>query len=323
MNRLHHLQETLPMNVLDYADNENVEFVILDYNSTDGLELWMKNNLHSFASKVVYYKTNQPQFYNRSHSRNMAFRLATGDVLINLDADNYAGKGFLEYIEKVFEQNQSVFMAPQDESLSDTFGKIGMAKVDFLTVRGYDEIIKGYGFEDNDIKNRLQNLGSKKVEYSQPAFLKAITHTEEERIKNEFIYHHLQKIFVEKISHQKAKILFVYQDNSYESAQIADSIFTTFENKDNFIKPLEVLNRYFMLDQSIEKGIFREDLVQNATQIKERETIFSIINFYSQLTNKLRFMDNFHHQRIAVNEAGFGCGRVIKNFDESNPIILS
>lgn len=323
MNRLHHLQETLPMNVLDCADNENVEFVILDYNSTDGLDLWMKNNLHSLASKVVYYKTNEPKFYNRSHSRNMAFRLATGDILINLDADNYAGKGFFDNVKEVFEQNQSVFIAPQDESLSDTFGKIGMTKADFLAIKGYDEMIKGYGFEDNDIKNRLQNLGRKKLEYSQPEFLKAITHTEEERIKNEFIYHHLQNIFVEKISHQKAKLLFVYQDNTYESAHVADSIFTDFENQDNFIKPLEALNRYFILDQSIEKGIFREDLVQNASQIEEKETIFSLINFYSQLTNKLRFMDNFHNQRIAVNEVGFGCGTVIKNFEVSNPIILS
>jgi hypothetical protein len=63
--------------------------------------------------------------------------------------------------------------------------------------------------------------------------------------------------------------------------------------------------------------------VQNAHQIEEKETIFSLINFYSQLTNKLRFMDNLHNQRIAVNEAGFGCGTVIKNFEESNPIILS
>lgn len=68
MNRLHHLQETLPINVLNCGDNDSVEFVILDYSSTDGLEFWMKNNLHSFASKVVYFKTTEPQFYNRSHS---------------------------------------------------------------------------------------------------------------------------------------------------------------------------------------------------------------------------------------------------------------
>ncbi|MDZ7900482.1 MAG: glycosyltransferase family A protein [Arcicella sp.] len=81
----------------------------------------------------------------------MAFRLATGDIVINLDADNYVGKGFGEYIKEVFKQNQSVFIAPHAQSLSDTFGKISMTKDDFLTIRGYDEVIKGYGFEDNDI----------------------------------------------------------------------------------------------------------------------------------------------------------------------------
>jgi hypothetical protein len=34
-------------------------------------------------------------------------------------------------------------------------------------------------------------------------------------------------------------------------------------------------------------------------------------------------MDNLHNHRITVNEAGFGCGTVIRNFEESNPIVLS
>jgi len=85
MNRLHHLKETLPMNVADNATTENIEFVILDYNSTDGLEAWMQQKFDIFCGKVVYFKTTQPTFYNRSHSRNMAFRLASGDVVCNLE----------------------------------------------------------------------------------------------------------------------------------------------------------------------------------------------------------------------------------------------
>ncbi|MDZ7900480.1 MAG: hypothetical protein U5N85_20950 [Arcicella sp.] len=168
----------------------------------------------------------------------------------------------------------------------------------------------------------MQNLGRKNLEYSQPEFLQAITHTEEERIKNEFIYQHLQKVFVEKMNHQRAKLLFVYQDDTYESAHIADSVFNALEKPDNFIQPLEVLNRYFIIDQSVEKGNFRTDLLQNAHQIIEKESIFSLVNFYSQLTNKRRFMDNLHNHRIAVNEAGFGGGTVFKNFDNANPIVL-
>lgn len=323
MNRLHHLQETLPMNLADCETNNNVEFVILDYNSSDGLEHWMKNNFHHFSSKVAYYKTTEPSYYNRSHSRNMAFRLASGDIVCNLDADNFAGKGFAEYIESIFRQNQSVFVTPKDESLSDTFGKVCMTKNDFMQIRGYDEAIKGYGFEDYDIKNRLLNLGRTQIDFEQIQFLKAIGHSEEERIKNEFTYNHLESLFVEKINLQQTKLFFIYKDSTYESAIIADSIYTKLENQDYFIKPLKVLNRYYIVKKTIKKGNFYANLTSNATIIEKQETIVAVINFYSQLTNKLRFMDNFHNKRIVVNTESFGHGTVIKNFANSNPITLA
>jgi glycosyltransferase involved in cell wall biosynthesis len=323
MNRLHHLQETLPKNLQDCASSGNVEFVILDYNSTDGLENWMKENSHAFGSKVVYYKTTEPTFYNRSHSRNMAFRLATGDVVCNLDADNYAGNGFVEHLTKIFQENNNILVAPKDESLSDTFGKISMTKQDFLQVKGYDEAIKGYGFEDNDIKNRLINLGRKEIGFEQTEFLKAISHTEEERVKNEFTYNHLHKLYVEKINHQKTKLVFVYKDSTYESAVVADSVFVETEKQDLFVKPLEVLHRYFIVEDSIEKGSFTAENLEKMIEIEQKNSIIPVINFYSQLTNKRRFMENFRNKRIIVNEESFGKGVVVKNFQYSNPIILS
>lgn len=323
MNRLHHLKETLPMNLADNAVTENIEFVILDYNSTDGLETWMQQNFDNFCGKVVYFKTTQPTFYNRSHSRNIAFRLASGDIVCNLDADNYAGKGFAEYLTAIFQQHHSIFIAPQNNNLSDTFGKISTTKSDFLQLKGYDEAIKGYGFEDNDLKNRLKNLGRTEVTFNDVEFLKAITHTEEERIKNEYIYNHLQSIFVEKLSYWQSKLTIRYKDNTYESAHIIDSMFSNTNSEPHEVKALEFLNRYYILEGSIEKGLFSEDLVVNATLITKQEIIISTINFYSQLSNKLRFVDNFHNKRTSVNDKSFGCGIVYKNFDYTKPIILA
>ncbi|WP_188764871.1 glycosyltransferase family 2 protein [Emticicia aquatilis] len=323
MNRLYHLKETLPMNLADNIATENIEFVILDYNSTDGLEDWVQQNFDQFCGKVAYFRTTQPTFYNRSHSRNMAFRLASGNIVCNLDADNYAGKGFAEYLTAMFQQHNSIFIAPQNNNLSDTFGKISTTKSDFLQIRGYDEAIKGYGFEDNDLKNRLTNLGRTEATFNDTEFLKAITHTEEERIKNEFIYNHLQAIFVENLSYWQSKLTILYKDNTYESAQIIDSMYSNPSIEIETIRPLEFLNRYYILEDSIEKGLFNEDLVANATVVTKQETLISTINFYSQLSNKLRFMDNFHNKRTTVNDESFGSGIVYKNFDYTNPIILA
>lgn len=93
MNRLKHLQETLEKNILDNFLVDEVEFVVLDYNSQDGLEEWIAQSMMKYIEMgiLVYYRTTEPAYYRRSHSRNMVFRLAEGEVVCNLDADNYLG----------------------------------------------------------------------------------------------------------------------------------------------------------------------------------------------------------------------------------------
>ena len=41
MNRLKHLRRTLPKNIADNKDYDNCVFVVLNYNSQDGLHEWM------------------------------------------------------------------------------------------------------------------------------------------------------------------------------------------------------------------------------------------------------------------------------------------
>jgi hypothetical protein len=74
MNRLHQLKQTLMQNIADNADYEQLEFVVLDYNSKDGMEEWVKQNLAGQikTGRVVYYKTIEPESWSPSHSKNLA-----------------------------------------------------------------------------------------------------------------------------------------------------------------------------------------------------------------------------------------------------------
>ena len=65
MGRLHDLKQTLPKNIEDNRDYPNVEFVILDYNSDDGLEDWMRRNMmeHIESGLVSYYHTTEPEYF--------------------------------------------------------------------------------------------------------------------------------------------------------------------------------------------------------------------------------------------------------------------
>jgi cellulose synthase/poly-beta-1,6-N-acetylglucosamine synthase-like glycosyltransferase len=95
MNRLSHLQETLIENIEDNLLISDVEFILLDYNSSDGLENWVKSLTKYLDNGILtFYRTDTPIVYHRSHSRNMAIRLSEADIVCNLDADNFLGKNF-------------------------------------------------------------------------------------------------------------------------------------------------------------------------------------------------------------------------------------
>src|SRR5688572_6172397 len=88
MNRLHHIKQTLPANIAANEDYPNIEFVLLDYNSTDGLSDWIRDEMSEFIEngRLKYYRTEEPLFFDRTHSRNLIVKLATGDVISNVDA---------------------------------------------------------------------------------------------------------------------------------------------------------------------------------------------------------------------------------------------
>lgn len=322
MNRLYHLKETLPSNLNDCLDETDAEFIILDYNSDDGLNDWMVENFSKFEQKVKYFHTTEPQFYNRSHSRNMVFRLANGDIFINLDADNFIGKGFCQFIKSTFKKDINCYICPNPDALSDTFGKIAFAKEDFYAINGYDESIEDYGFEDIDFKNRIRALGKTEVNFDDDAFLKVITHSTAERIQNERSFNTIAQIFVKKTSFYQSQLHFVYTDGTFESVEVKDCLFNFESKQDKTIKTIDILNRYVIIPDSTKTGIYRSDDFIDLQEIKNETLRIDLIHFYSQLKNKNKYFENQSVSDKIVNPNGFGCGIVYKNFDYKNPITL-
>ena len=166
MGRLYNLKETLPKNIEDNKDYPNLEFVILDYNSNDGLGDWIKANMmdHIASGRLVYYRTEEPAYYDMSHSRNIAFKMATGEIVNNLDADNFTHNeelnskvSWASYINMMANQCQEKVLFTKGKQLRH--GRIGFFKKEFLELGGYDEGLTGYGFDDEDLVKRSEALG--------------------------------------------------------------------------------------------------------------------------------------------------------------------
>lgn len=159
MNRLDDLRLTLPDNIAANSDYENLEFVLLDYNSRDGLSNWIQDRFpRELASgRLRYFHTTEPEFYEMGHSRNLAFALADADLVTNVDADNWALAGFARHLNCLANQVpvRGVFI----KSWQRMNGRVAFYKSEWQSLGGYDESFVGYGFDDADLVCRALAQG--------------------------------------------------------------------------------------------------------------------------------------------------------------------
>lgn len=189
MNRLHHLKQTILRNIEHSKSYDDVEFILLDYNSSDRLEDWAKEYLSKEIEigRVKFYRTNEPRYWVAAHAKNIAHKLASGDVLCNLDCDILIPVGFCEYISNAFSSGKRIVMSFESK---DPYGHDGCAgivaalKSDFYSVNGYDEnIYMGWGYDDMNYQFRVRMQNNLELFVPQKICL-CIPHSNETRTEN-------------------------------------------------------------------------------------------------------------------------------------------
>lgn len=195
--RVQHIQQTLPANLLGNQSPYS-KFVVLDYNSPDHLALYLLSNHKADidSGQLVVYTmlpaAGGPIPFAMAHAKNMAHRcgiLEGADILVNLDADNYAGDGFDQYIAEHFASGDRILLQamwnrwvasparpgclPQDpewlsQDASGAFGppvpkgsngRMVVTRSAFLLAGGYNEKYDTWGPDDKDFNIRLRRLG--------------------------------------------------------------------------------------------------------------------------------------------------------------------
>lgn len=161
MGRLGDVKQTLPRNIDDNLNHKGgLEWLLLDYNSRDGLAQWVEKEMRSYidAGLLTFCRTEDPTEYSMAHSRNVCFRLARGEVVNSVDADNLVGKGFIEKINLLAnERPEKAVFAKGKRMLR---GRLGFYRQEFAELLGgYDEELGGYGHEDHDLLYRAFALG--------------------------------------------------------------------------------------------------------------------------------------------------------------------
>src|SRR6185369_12427359 len=172
--RLDHLMETLPKNLENSKSWPNVEFVILAYNDVSVIHWVLENYPEEVRSgKIVlsnvemrpevdeHGRVVSPEFmsdyFYYSHAKNAAHRMASGDVLCNLDADNIMAPGYARWLGEAFTDSfktgKDIIARPLRENSGNTQvrgsgGRIAISRENFYKLRGYEEAFDAWGGED-------------------------------------------------------------------------------------------------------------------------------------------------------------------------------
>ena len=189
--RAQHLEQTLPQNIADNSDFANCKFLVLNYNSQDHLLEFLKSFPNEIASgRLVFYSYYDWPTFRMAHAKNMAHRLGMregGEILVNLDADNFTGKGFAAYIKEKFCED-NVFLWSKmvkdgpDRTPRGISGRIVVTKEAFLNAGGYDEKYETWSPDDKDFNARLRNLAYSAHEIDQ-RYLLGVMHNDKMRFR--------------------------------------------------------------------------------------------------------------------------------------------
>jgi hypothetical protein len=154
MDRNQMLAEALPSWL---ALPEIGEVVIVDWSSPTPVRL-LTTPLRDPRVKVIRVEGQSRWIASKSH--NLGARAASGEVLLRLDCDYVLGPSFFETHKlsprTFFCGNWRRARVDNERHLT---GVLYLHKPDFLGANGYNERIVTYGYEDDDLFERLERAG--------------------------------------------------------------------------------------------------------------------------------------------------------------------
>lgn len=195
---LGYLKDTLPKSI-ENTMGSNVEFVILAYGDRN-VEKWVidtyPDQINDDRIRIGYLESAS---FRISHAKNVAHKIASGNILCNVDTDNHVTHEFLHLLQREFSLDGNIFAKyiwkpdPNEPQYYDQkpgmqrrgiAGRLALTRDAFFKVRGYRESFGGWGFDDTDLADRLREIGVRQVDIPEEYMGETIRHSDESRAVN-------------------------------------------------------------------------------------------------------------------------------------------
>jgi GT2 family glycosyltransferase len=189
-NRLWQIKQTLPQNLKDNISMKGqINFVLVDFGSTDGLQEWIAENFEQEIQEgyLKYYYTEELKDWHDSIAKNTAHILSESDILVNLDCDNFTGKDGGKFVLDnmiKYGVHSTVIHQFSNKFGDGSYGRIALSKQNFVNIGGYDESFEPMDYQDKDLLIRLMIAGNECIHLGDSKYNQAIVNNKEEGIEN-------------------------------------------------------------------------------------------------------------------------------------------
>ena len=169
--RLQHLESTLPR----MAEQADCECIVVDYDCPDGTGSWVAAH---FPDVRLVRVVAEPMF-RLAHARNLGASKASADWLVFVDADALLTPSCARELLPLLVPGYYYRPSPRP---ADAWGFVVCERARFEAIAGYDDVLRGWGGEDEDLYLRLGLAGGKPASFPG-ALLNTIPHDTAQRVR--------------------------------------------------------------------------------------------------------------------------------------------
>ena len=154
------MKQTFAANLKVILEDANTEWIIFNLNSKDDLHDFMIRQLPVLPPRVIYARDLSDRPWHNAIAKNVAHRLASSNILVNLDCDNFIASA-VDVIRVYFTSDIQALHLWSGVFGDGTCGRIAITRDAFYGLGGYNESFHPMGYDDIDLLKRARARGMK------------------------------------------------------------------------------------------------------------------------------------------------------------------
>lgn len=162
LNRFDQIKIVLPINLKkNIKYSKDIEFVLVNFiidNEGKKIDKWIRKNLNSYIKSgyLKYYVTNKLKMWHAPIAKNTSHIYSSGEIVYNLDCDNYVENKEIDYLLKL-DLDNNIYYGWSGTWKDGTGGRVCTKRSKFLEIGGYDQNMLPSGYQDLDLLYRLKH----------------------------------------------------------------------------------------------------------------------------------------------------------------------